>query len=227
MFITIGLICLATIFLVLLYHLAFRIKVFASFQVKKLKIPAGTILYTPYYGNYHKLMPSINQTKRDFYSYFDWKRTPSKNVKFFGIYYDDPKLLKDPNQGRAILGAIFLDSDQDRHAPFNAQEFLHAFKGKTFSYKSFHFDNLDVFGAIFPLYGFLNIVSALVRGYPAIKKYGLANDLIKGSKPCAVEIYDYPGKQLTVCFPYGVSMESLLAICDSPTSLYKESFKEK
>ena len=71
------------------------------------------------------------------------------------------------------------------------------------------FTNLKGFGSKMPLYSSLNVLSAIIRAYPVIKKYGIKNKLMSKAL-CSFEIYDYSNSTMTISFPYHQGNESIL-----------------
>lgn len=120
------------------------------------------------------------------------------NFKLFGIYYDSPALIEDKNESRAIIGGCFdLSCD------------LQPFLLKHPNYKITTFKNLQGFGAKFPLLTPLNVLSAVIRGYPKIMAYGIKKQLTSKAQ-CSLEFYDYNEKSMTIAFPYYQGNESIL-----------------
>lgn len=210
---------LVCIFAVAVYYFVFKLQLFKSINVEKMKIPAFTIVYTKYRGNYHNMMPVINQMKADFEAYFISKglQDKFKSQKFAGIYYDDPSMVVDPNEERAVLGAMFSSSDMKKF--FDVQEFL-SFTKKKLEYSALEQSPITSFGFKFPLYNVLSLCSALFRGYPKLKEYGTANKLMAKAL-CSMEIYDWNGHEITVCFPYGKASETMLYLSGYPCPKYK------
>lgn len=202
----------------LFYYLVIKHQIFRPIVVEKISLKKSILIYTTYQGNYRNLMPTINAVKKDFEEFLASKvlTVEFKKLKFFGIYYDNPKNLVDVNKGRAIIGVIL-----DGKAPeLDSQEFLD-FDGKKRDYSVLNQAKTNSFGAVFPLLGMPSMFAAIMRGYPAIMRWGSSHGLMEKTK-CSLEIYDWFGKSLTICFPYGKAAESLLYLSGYEIPEYKQ-----
>lgn len=173
-------------------YLSFRYNLFQSFKVEELELGSGNLLFVPFKGDYTQISKFFTPVMEEISATF------GKDTKYFGIYYDNPQLLKNKNEARAIIGAYFESSVDLKPFILNHP-----------TYKTTSFKNLKGFGAKFPLHTSLNVLSAVIRGYPAIKQYGLDKKL--ASKVlCSMELYDYPKKTMIISFPYHQGNESIL-----------------
>lgn len=202
----------------------YKYQIFARFTVKELVVPGGTLLFSTYQGNYKNMVPFMKKIENQIISQLPPEE--ESRAKFFRIYYDDPHKVADANKCRALVGAI-LDqkgSDVNSAPKFDAKGFSKRFK----SYSAVDFQDLTTFGVTFPLHNILSTVSAIYRGYPAIRKYGVLKDLMDSVR-CSMEIYDYPAKELTICLPYGSSADFILYLSGlpAPASRADEEVKKR
>lgn len=201
-------------------------------MVREMTIEPAALIYTTFVGNYHKLMPVINGVKKDLHKYckspgagekFVLAPCPS-SLKTFGIYYDSPDDLVDPNTARAIIGAMIPTKEiksidlkgtvsrlNDENSGDSGLVYKLAFIEKP----------LDAYGLMFPLLNVLSIFWAISRGYPVLKAYGKEHSLQEKSM-FSIEIYDRRENNLTIAFPYGQGLSELcLSGCPAPP--YKTS----
>lgn len=218
------------IFLVVVFILMFAIivavgylitveKVLKGFKVERMLIEGGTMLYIQYEGNYHKLVPTVEKVKADLQSFLEEKVIKlggrvrvleQAEMRLAGIYYDDPSRIKDVNKSRAVLG-FFLPSRLSKN---ETELFTSYFTAKSYGMRKFL--SLKAIGSAFDLFGFFSLLSAVIRGYPAIK-----HALIKEQEEalCSLEIYEWKRQKLTICFLLGDKHE-LLYLSDKPTPEY-------
>lgn len=216
------LIILAAI-LMLALVVVYKYQLFAKFTVREIMIPGGTLMFSVYQGNYKGMLPLIEKVKNEISALLPPEER--SKAKLFCIYYDDPCKKIDADKCRALVGMILdqkKESNDSSAQKFNAKDFTKNFK----SYSTIDFQDLTTFGATFPLYNTLNIVSAGLRGYPAIKKYGVSKNLMDSVK-CSMVIYDYPAKEMTICFPYGPSADFILYLSGLPVPVCKTDEETK
>ncbi|ELA41551.1 uncharacterized protein VICG_01415 [Vittaforma corneae ATCC 50505] len=196
--------CAIFLLLALLVYIAMRFRLFSKIEVKEMALGSGILVFTPYRGSYSNVSEKFAQAMKDFSEFF------GKDVRYFGIYYDNPSQLVDPNEGRAIIGACF---DETRN--------LESFINKHKNYRTVEFKNLKGFGATFPLYNNFDLLVAVVRGYPAIRAYGIEKKLMDRCL-CSVEFYDNSRGTLTIAFPYHENNESILYQTGYPVPVIKD-----
>lgn len=208
-------IAVAIVFLVLAV-LVKRSQVFASFEVRKLKLPAQNLTYTTYLGDY-KALGTLFQTIAD-----DLKRfNADGQYTLFGVYYDNPSNLVDIKQGRAIVGVVDVP-----------EAFLSS-PNNTLTYKTVRHGQLEAIGAIFPLHGMATMLSAIIRGYKAIKAHGVKEGLFSVDTDCNVdigysmELYEWQQHRLTISFPYGNEAKKLWNLSGRPQPPYKRAISAK
>jgi hypothetical protein len=208
-------------FLLVVFLIAFgllffslKFKLFSAIKIEDLSLGSGTLLFIPYQGDYYKLMPTIEMVKKEISASF------GNEIQFFGIYYDMPDQLLNKNKARAIIGGIVSDKKTENSSLLNT--FLNSHK----NYKTTSFKNLKGFGAKFPLFNFLNILSAKIRGYPKITQYGQDKGLFTKTQ-CSFEIYDYLKNELTISFPYSAGNENILFQSGYPIPENKPEFNKK
>ncbi|RNA10173.1 Fanconi complementation group D2 [Brachionus plicatilis] len=210
-------VALVLIIAMCLYLIVFKYQLFAKFEVKEIKFPTGRIIFTSYKGQYSKVGEKIKTVISDLDKYADFKNKKISHT-YFGIYYDDPCRIVDPNESRAIVGIIIFSENLKN---FNADEFINKFEEKSLSYQTKSFQEFKSVGAKFPLFNFINIMSGIFRGYPAIKKYAKNMGILENFQ-CSLEIYDYKNKELTISFPYE-SESDLLWLSGYPVPVYKDT----
>lgn len=184
--------CATLLLLALLAYAALRFRIFSKIEVREMSLGSGKLVFVPYKGSYSNISEKFAQVTKDFSEMF------GENVRYFGIYYDNPSQLADPNESRAIIGACF-DQSKD----------LKNFISKHKDYRVIEFKDLRGFGSVFPLYNYLDLLVSVVRGYPSIRAYGIEKRLMDKCL-CSIEFYDYLKNILTIAFPYHENNESIL-----------------
>ena len=193
----------------LVHYLVFKLKLFSKVLVRQIVVPKGQVICTSYQGLCRNMMPFVETVKRDFKSYGD-------KIKFCGLYYDNPDVLVDKANFRGEIGIILGESDD-----FDAERFVKASHKSGFTYKTRRFEQLNSFGAKFPFFNGLALLVAIIKGYPALMKYGKEHKLIEQTG-FSLEIYDHSSQQLTICFPYGEEAQALWYLSDFPQPEYKK-----
>lgn len=173
-------------------YVVFKYELFSKVKVEELSLGSGNLLFVPYQGDYTKVNTSFTPVMAELSKAF------GSQIKYFGIYYDNPDLLKDSTKARAIIGGLFDETVDLKPFILSHPE-----------YKMTSFKNLKGFGAKMPLHSSLNVLSAILRGYPIIKKYGFDRDLMS-KVLCSFEVYDYANHSITIAFPYHKGNESIL-----------------
>ena len=189
---------------------------FKKIVVRDITFAPSYLIYTKYQGSYRKLMnifAAIEQDLGKFCGVGDASSSLAaspEQLKTFGIYYDDPKRIIDDSLCRAILGAI-IPMSMKGVSEENLVELLKKInRNSTYEYCLAKFSKpLIGFGTVFPYLNSLSITYAVTRGYPKIKKYGAANNLLSGLE-FSFEIYDTCEKTMTIAFPYKGDLKSLL-----------------
>lgn len=201
-----------------LYLIVFKYQIFAKFEVKEIKFNSGKIIYCSYQGKYSQVGSKIKSVVSDLTKYSKIKNK-DKNSQFiptlFGIYYDDPCRIVNSNQSRAIVGILLFNSENSKD--FHPDEFIKYSKENTYQVKSFQ--EFTAVGAKFPLFGLINIMSGIFRGYPVIKRHADSLGIIDQIQ-CSLEIYDYKNSEFTISFPFK-SANDLLWLSDYPVPVYK------
>jgi hypothetical protein len=195
MILQVVLISLVVVLIAVAVYLICYEKIFAKFKPDLLRLEVGTIVYAQYQGNYHKMMDFVNSVKADFRSFCEAEGFDFNKFAMVGVYYDDPAKIVDITKGRAIIGLLLRKGDT-----FSTQRFLS--HPTVHQYKTISHGRLTAFGAHFPLVGVPSLLSAIFRGYPAIKRFGSSRKLMEKCV-CSYEVYEWGKKKLSICFPYG------------------------
>ena len=197
-----------------LYLFVFQ-KILATIKPGLIKLEGGTIVYAQFQGNYHKMMDFVNSIKADFRSFCEAEGFDFDKFAMVGIYYDDPAKLLDIKKGRAAVGLFLRKGEKFDVKGFLSHPTVH-------EYKTVTHNPLTAFGAHFPLLGLPSLFSAIIRGYPAIKKFGTEKGLMSKCI-CSYEVYEWGKKKLTISFPYGEeSTKRLTGLSGAPQPEYKQ-----
>jgi len=196
--------CLVIIFASFYYYMGFHSKI----QVQEINFPPKIILFKEYLGDYKNLNTAFKTLEEEI------SQLETKNYQEFGMYYDDPNLMENPTQARAIIG-VLLDI-KERHI---AGKFLvdHA------DYRINENSELNCLSVTFPYRNELSMFWVISKVYPAIVEYGKTNKFFtKGNTIGALEIYHYKNteKTIEVVFPYGPEVDKLL-LNRAPKPIYK------
>lgn len=204
---------LAEIFLVLfggiLIALALgilRYKLFSKIVPKEVKISNGLFIYIVHEGDYSNIYKTILEIQLTLNKWFGSK---ANIPPYMGVYYDNPRMIENPNLARSALGFII-----NKEHKFEIEEFLAKHK----NYKSIELSEVDGYGAVLPLYNYINILIGTIRAYPIISEYVAKNN--KTNIKYAIELYDYNKKEFTICFPK-VSVDKLSNLTGIPAPKYK------
>jgi len=209
---------LAALIIIVLSFAAHKNKIFAKIQVIDVDFSDGSILYKIYQGDYSKISSFFDKTVSEINNEI---KEDAKKVKFFGIYYDDPAKIKNPNESRAIVGIIYNQVNKPK-VSFDAEDFARRHS----EYKTAPMPELDAFGAFFPLLSKTSMMLHIARGYPAIKKYGAEKNLMSKTK-FSLEIYSFTEKKFFICFPHGDGIENLANLSGIAKPEYKAETKPK
>lgn len=203
------LISVLCILLIALLYIIFRFKLFSKIVVSELSLGSGTLLFIPYKGSYASISGTIAEVTKKLSPVF------GKDLKYFGIYYDNPYTLVNQNDSRAIVG-VCLNSNE------NVKNFLE----ENSNFKSIEIKNLKGFGFTLPFYSFIDLFIAIVRGYPVLSKFGKETKLMDKSR-CSIEFYDYSKKELTIAFAYYENNENILNQSGYPEPQMKNNFNNQ
>lgn len=209
---------LSGIILVALTLFAYIYKLFSTVNVHEIEIPGGVILYKVYQGSYYKISSSLDKIISKSKEIF---KKDQSNIKFFGVYYDNPNNLKDINKCRAIIGILYNQNNENK-IQFNAEEFIK--ENKDYHYKAL--PSFKSIGCIFPLFNYFTMLINIIRGYPAIMKYA-EEKKIKDLQAFSMEMYDYIGRKFTILFPCGESSRILEGLSGFLCPEYKIESKIK
>ncbi len=164
-----------------------------------LVIIAAIIIFGAYAGMFAKVEISQNTEGGEWLVYEDmtgpYKNSPKimdkiykelledekiDTYKGFGIYYDDPKQVKEAKL-RSRLGCIIESKDEDK---------IEMLKKK---YQLMQFPNKKYIVSSFPYRTKASVIFSLLKVYPALNKYAEKNNLTGGP---VMEIYDIPNKKI-------------------------------
>jgi hypothetical protein len=213
----IAVVCLLLL-LALAYYWVRKTKVLAPFQVRHLTVPAAELTYVAFVGDYHQMMPVVNAIKDDLDRFAP---DDADDYVVFGAYYDNPNNLQDKCKARAIIGIV------------DAPQGFAAAASNTRTYHTARHGDMRAIGADFPLTGLLSLLSAIIRGYRAIKRFGQKEGLWQDGPECSadcgysLELYDWKRQSFIICFPLGEESKVLWGLSGAPQPAYKRPIPAK
>jgi hypothetical protein len=176
-----------------------------------MSIDPVTFLYVPHKGDYTKISPLFAKIRKEVSSNF------GSNMKYFGIYYDNPCCLVKQDDGRSIIG-VCLEQGQD------PKEFISNHK----EYHVFEMKEIRGYGTSFYFGNMIDLLAGIYKGYPAMSAYGKEKKKLQEGR-CSIEFYDYPKKEFVMVFPYLEENDEILNLSGfpKPETKDKDSKKEK
>ncbi|MBI5699024.1 hypothetical protein HZC35_01775 [Candidatus Saganbacteria bacterium] len=165
-----SLISLAILIVALLGYLAY-LGAFSSLKVAEMKMGPYVLVFEDYMGPYSGIGPVLNRVNASL------KEVGIESSKGFGIYLDDPKLVK-ADKLRSKLGFIIEAKDQSQ-------------VGKR--YKVMKWPAQNCLTAELPIRSNLSYMIGPLKAYPAFAQYAKEKG-IKTSQ--AMEIYDMPARKI-------------------------------
>ncbi|MFA4906051.1 MAG: hypothetical protein WC645_06075 [Candidatus Margulisiibacteriota bacterium] len=164
------LIILAVLIIALLGYLAY-LGAFSSLKVTEMKMGPYVLVYEDYMGPYSGIGPVLNRVNASL------KQKGIESSKGFGIYLDDPKLVK-ADKLRSKLGFIIEAKDRSK-------------VGK--QVKLMNWPTKMCLVTELPIRSNLSYMIGPMKAYPALAQYA-KDKSIKISQ--AMEIYDMPAKKI-------------------------------
>ena len=180
-----------------------------SIQVNEITLPPKVLLYKEYTGDYRKIGEAFTTLDKEL-SQFD-----VKSYQSFGLYYDNPNLLADFSQSRAIIGILLDPSNRT-----NAVKFMVDHP----NYRVNEYGDINGISAKFLYRNDLSFGWIISRVYPALTKYAQDKKLFSSQASIgAFEIYHYKNGEpvVEVIFPYGPGLERLI-LNKSPVPNYQK-----
>jgi len=171
-------------------------------QMKSKRRPRRFLVYREYVGQYKNIGPVYENFGATVMHKF------SKSAECCGIYYDNPKVVQDPNCCRAICGAMLQDESDVRIA----QEFA----ASNPVYKVRELPEVECVYTEYPYRSKMSFIFLVAKVYPEVKAYVLKNIVKDPSEIKGImEIYrlDEPKPVIEVAVPYGQGIEDYCLSC--------------
>ncbi|KAL4489793.1 hypothetical protein ABPG72_022433 [Tetrahymena utriculariae] len=142
-------------------------------------------------GSYNTIGADWIKLQRDAHKYFT-------NAQFIGIYFDNPKLLDDPNQARAALGFAAGNREKDK---------IKVFLDSKLNYQFAQLPEVKSYSTNLSYKSSFSFRIIKDKVYPKITGYALEKNL---SSFCLVETYQFQdqNKEINFDIPFGENSES-------------------
>lgn len=166
-------------------------------QIEDISLSPKVLLYKEYVGDYRNIDKAIQIVEKDLTNL-------SATYQEFSMYYDDPLLLNDVTQSRAIIGVLIDVKDRQKAVDFLVN---HA------TYRIYEYSNVKGLSSTFPYRNGLSMAWIIYRVYPALADYARTRGIfVNGHNIGAMEIYHYKNGESTVqiVFPYGAEAKELM-----------------
>ncbi|EAR95009.1 GyrI-like small molecule-binding domain protein (macronuclear) [Tetrahymena thermophila SB210] len=164
---------------------------FSNVDIKEQKYGPCDFIYFNRIGSYQTIGTEWMKLEKDAHKYFT-------NVQFIGIYYDNPKLLDDPNQARVALGFSVGNREKDK---------IKIFLDNNPNYKFVQLPEVQSYSTSFSYKSSFSFKIVKEKIYPKITGYALEKNL---SSFCLVETYLFQeqSKKINFDIPLGENSES-------------------
>ncbi|KAL4441125.1 hypothetical protein ABPG74_002075 [Tetrahymena malaccensis] len=164
---------------------------FSDVEVKEQKYGPLDLIYFNRIGDYETIGVDWIKLQNDAHKYF-------KHVQFIGIYYDNPKLLDDPNQARVALGFTVENREKDR---------IKLFLDSNPNYKLVQLPEVKSYSTSFTYKSSFSFKLVKEKIYPKITGYALQKNL---SSFCLIETYLFQNlsKKINFDIPLGENSDS-------------------
>lgn len=198
---------------------------FRPIRPTSMRISGAKLVFVEFTGDYRDMTPTINAVKAEFKRFAATKGLSSP--AFFGIFYDNPKRLRDKATGRAIVGARFpLNSGDWRKkkgsaviAPWSSALVDRFVAQSSTGYYTHTHGPIDAIGAHFVFRGITSVVWATFVGWRRIAEFCVKSGM-QPQRLFSYEIYDREASHLTIAFPCGPDAETLrLHAAPTPAAL--------
>jgi len=167
-------------------------------NIEETTLPSRIILYKEYIGDYREMNKAMKVLEGEL------KDLETTQFRQFGMFYDDPNLLQDSKQARAIIG-VMLDS-RERHI---ASKFLINHN----HYRINEYKDQTCLRTVFPYRNELSLAWVISKVYPALVEYGKSKKIFKKDNTIgSLEIYNFKNEEsnIEVIFPYGDNIQDLM-----------------
>ncbi len=183
--------------------------------INQKRLPKKLFLYCNYVGQYKKISSVFNNLKANVRPHF-YATNDS-----MAIYYDDPKVVQDPNYCRAVVGIQLEEEERDKALQFISQN-------KIFQLRDL--PEVNALSAHYPFKSALSFIFIVAKVYPEIKAFAYKNKLISGAEEIQQMIEIYHTQDLSptveVALPFGEGIEAL-SFSSQPAPLHKSIGNKK
>jgi hypothetical protein len=170
-------------------------------EMKSKTMDRKLFLYREYVGQYKNIGSVYENMGKNLMHLF----SPSKEAA--GIYYDNPKVVQDPNSCRAVCGLLLQEEDRQKAESFAAANPVYKFR---------ELPEAECIYTRYPYKSKMSFIFLVARVYPEIKAYVLKNIVKDPSEIKGImEIYhmDIPNPCIEVAVPFGQGTEGYLLSC--------------